>query len=180
MTQSQLNAQYCAGIGVIAVKFGITVKRLWIGNEEGSLCDALLEPINISRVADADLDYFRTMQIEDYATALLAGSAANFIREQDQLCHLKRSFGDAGLEMRFLREIWQGERRKPDRAMAIICGFLEEYDDGDIEATAKRLWHRAVLILRRVPHCQQLKSLAQQLQRVKLINGDEIHHFLKP
>ena len=87
--------------------------------------------------------------------------------------------GEAGLEMKFLREVWQCLQREPDRAVAIICGSLGEYDDGDIEATTRRLWHRAVRLLRQDVPYLQLKSLAKRLMTVKQMTGEEICRLLK-
>ena len=124
MSYPDFHIYYWAGIGVVAVKYGIEVQRISIGDENGLGGEAVLEPIGKWCSLNVGLDYFKAMQVENYATALLAGSAASFIRVQDQRCHLKRSLGDAGLEMKFLREVWQCLQREPDRAVAIICGSL--------------------------------------------------------
>jgi hypothetical protein len=119
------------------------------------------------------------MQVEDYATTLLAGSAASCIREQDRRCHLKRSLGDAGLELSYIRQVWQCLRREPDRAVSIICGSLGHYDDGDVEATTLRLWRRAVRVLRHDVQYQHLKTLVKKLLISKQMSGDEIYRLLK-
>lgn len=109
----------------------------------------------------------------------MAGSAASFVRVQEKRCHLKRSFGDAGVELQFLRDVWQCFQREPDRAVGIIFGSLGAYDNGDVEATTKRLWHRAVRVLREKPHFQQLKLLAGQLEKLKQMSGEEILALLR-
>ncbi len=81
------------------------MQRISIGDENGLDGEAILEPIGKWCNLNVGLDYLKAMQVENYATALLAGSAASFIRVQDQRCHLKRSLGDAGLEMKFLHEV---------------------------------------------------------------------------
>ncbi len=120
------------------------------------------------------------MQVEDYATTLLAGSAASFLRVESQRCPLKRSLGDAGLEMRFLREVWQCLQREPDRAVSLICGSLGAFDDGDVEATTLRLWRRAIHLLRQEPQADQLKRLARRLSEVRHLSGDQVSRLLKP
>jgi hypothetical protein len=72
---------------------------------------------------------FKAAKVEDYATTLLAGSAASYIHVQDKRCRLKRSFGEAGLEMKFLRQLSQSVQREPDRAIAIIRGSLGVQSD---------------------------------------------------
>ena len=81
--------------------------------------------------------------------------------------------------MKFLSEVWQCLQREPDRAVSIICGSLGEYDGGDIEATTRRLWNRAVRLLRQEATYQQLKSLANQLMTVKQMTGEEVYRLLK-
>lgn len=179
MSSPDFHIYYWAGIGVSAIKYGIEVQRISIGDENGLDGEAVLEPIAKWCSLNVGLDYFKAMQVECYATTLLAGSAASFIRVQDQRCHLKRSLGDDGLEMKFLREVWQCLQREPDRAVAIICGSLGEYDDGDIEATTRLLWNRAVRLLRGDVAYQQLKSLANQLMTVKKMTGEEICRLFK-
>jgi hypothetical protein len=159
MSFPDFHLYYRAGIGV-ALKHGIEVKRISMDDEIGLDGESILEPIGESRSMNVGLDHSKAMQVESYATTLLAGSAASFIRVQGQCCHLKRSFGDAGLEMKFLREVWQCLQREPDRAVAIICGSLGDYDDGDVEATTRRLWTGAVRILRHKTQYEHLKLLA--------------------
>jgi hypothetical protein len=178
MSSPDFHFYYWAGIRVIAVKYGIEVQRISIGDQNGLNGEAVLEPVGKWCNLNVGLNYFKAMQVENYATTLLAG-AASFIRVQDQRCHLRRSFGDAGLEIKFLREVWQCLQREPDRAAAIICGSLGEYDDGDVEATARRLWTRAVRLLRQKVQYQQLKSLATQLMTVKQMTGEEVCRLLK-
>ena len=167
-----------AGIGVIAHKYGIQIRRISIGND-GVDGEAALEPIEKCCSVNVDEDFFRAIEIENYATALLAGSAASFIRVQDQRCHLKRSYGDAGLELKFLHEVRQCIQREPDRAAAIIFGSLGADDDGNVEATTQRLWHRAVRVLRQQVHYQQLRLLSTRLMVVKQMTGDEVLQLLK-
>ena len=155
------------------------MQRISICDQNGVNGEAVLEPIGKWCSLNVGLDYFKAMQVENYATALLAGSAASFIRVQDHRCHLKRSLGDAGLEMKFLREVWQCLQREPDRAVSIICGSLGDYDDGDVEATTRRLWNRAVRVLRQKPQYEQLKLLAKRLMAVKQMDGEEVHRLLK-
>ena len=81
--------------------------------------------------------------------------------------------------MKFLREVWQCLQQEPDRAVAIICVSLGEYDDGDVEATARRLWTRAVRMLRQKEAYQQLKSLANRLMKVKQMTGEEVRQLIK-
>jgi hypothetical protein len=179
MSSPDFHVYYSAGIGVVAAKYGIEVQRISIGDENGLDGEVVLEPIGELCSLNVGLDYFKAMQVENYSTTLLAGSAASFIRVQDQRCHLKRSLGDAGLEMKFLREVWQCLQREPDRAVAIICGSLGAYDDGDIEATTRRLWNRAVRLLRQDVTYLHLKSLANQLATVKQMTGEELCRLLK-
>src|SRR4051812_17214431 len=140
MSSLDFHVYYWAGIGVVAVKNDIEVRRISIGDEKGLNGEAILQPLENRYSLNVGLNYFKAMQVEDYVTTLLAGSAASYIRVHDQRGHLKRSLGDTGLELRFLREVWQCLQREPDRAAAIICGCLGSYDDGDVEATALRLW----------------------------------------
>jgi hypothetical protein len=178
MTTSDFHIYYWAGIGVSAVKYGIGIHRISIGDDHGLDGEAVLEPVGNWCDLNVGLDYFKAMQVENYISTLLAGSAASFIRVQDQRCHLKRSLGDAGLEMKFLREVWHCLQREPDRAVAIICGSLGAYDDGDVEATTQRLWHRAARLLRQPTHHQQLKCLAQRLSETRQMAGEDVYRFL--
>ena len=111
-------------------------------------------------------------------TALLAGSAASFLRAQEQRCQIKRSLGDAGLEMKFLREIWQCLQPEPDRAVAIVCGSLGKFDDGDAEATIRRLWHRAIRLLRQTAIRAKLDRLTRELERTGRLTGDKVERLL--
>jgi hypothetical protein len=166
---------YWAGITVVASHFEIRVRHLSLGDEYGLDGAATLEPVETWCHSDAGMNPFRTARVEDYATALLAGHAAVFIRDSDERCQLKKAYGQAGLEMKFLRRVWQCLQPEPDRAVALIVGFLGEYDDGDVEATAQRLWHRAARILRQPKRCKQLKVLAGELiQSIEMTEKDVI------
>jgi hypothetical protein len=177
MAEQDFRAYYWAGIAVLAIKSDIEIECLDVGDANGLNGKAILEPISSSDM-DVGLNSWKARKVEDYVTTLLAGSAASFIRVLGRRGHLKRSLGDAGLEMRFLREVWQCFQPEPDRAMAIICGSLGKYDDGDAEATFKRLWHRAVRILRQPQHDQQIKLLAKHLLCVKRMTGEEVHRLI--
>jgi len=175
--QSDYHAFYWAGIAVTAFKFGIKLQRLSIGDKDGLHGEAELEPVTEWCDLDVGMNSFKASAVEDYATTLLAGSAASFIRAQDERHHLKRSLGDAGLKMKFERQVWECVRREPDRAVALICGSLGSFDDGDVEATTQRLLERAVRTLRQPKQNQQLKRLAQKLLRVKLMTDRDINQF---
>ncbi len=179
MSSADFHVYYWAGIGVIANKYGIEVRRLSIGDQHGLNGEARLDPIGKWCSLDVGLNYFKAMQVENYVTTLLAGSAASYIRVQDQRSQIKRSFGEAGLESKFLREVWQCVQREPDRAVAIIAGSLGAYDDGDVEATTIRLWRRAVRIFRQQAQYEQLELLASELTRSRELNGDKIRDLLK-
>jgi hypothetical protein len=179
MPSTDFHFYYWAGIAVVAVKYDIDVVQISIGDELGIDGEVQLEPIGKCCNLNVGLDFFQALEVENYATALLAGSAASFIRVQERRCHLKRSYGNAGLEMKFLREVWECLQREPDRAVAIICGSLGEYDDGDVQATTQRLWHRAVRVLRQEKHKQQLRLLATRLMEVKQMTGEEVRQLLK-
>jgi hypothetical protein len=178
MNSPNSQVYYWAGIGVVAFKYAIRVVRIAIDDADESRGEAVLEPIGRWRNPDVGMDYYKTMLVENYATALLAGSAASFIRTQDQRCDLKRSLGDAGLEERYLREVGQCRQRESDRAIAIIFGSLGAYDDGNVEATTRRLWHRAVRVLRQKEQYEQLKLLAKRLLEVKRMSWEELCPFL--
>jgi hypothetical protein len=178
MSAPDYHIYYWAGIGVVAVKYGIQIRRISIGTD-GVDGEAALEPIGKFCNLNVGQDFYRAIEVENYVTALLAGSAASFIRVQDQRCNLKRSYGDAGLELKFLHEVWQCIQREPDRAAAIIFGSLGAYDDGDVEATTQRLWHRAVRVLRQELHYDQLRALSKRLMEAKQMAGEEVRRLLK-
>jgi hypothetical protein len=171
-------AYYFCGIAVTAAKFGIRLECLSIDDEYGLDAEAKLESLESWCDSDVGAMPFHIARIEDYVTTILAGSAASFIRAEDRRCRLKQSLGSAGLEQRFLRQVWQCLQPETDRAVAIICGSLGSVDDGDVEATTRRLWHRAVRILRQPTHHQQLKSLARHIAEVKRMTRSEIIRVL--
>jgi hypothetical protein len=180
MNSPDFHIYYWADIGVAAITYGIDIRRISIGNQEGVDGEALLEPITKFCDLNVGLDFYKALEVDNYATVLLSGSAASFIRVKDGRRHLQRCYGDAGLEMSFLREVWQCLQREPDRAAAIICGSLGEYDDGDVEATAARLWCRAVRMLRQPKQYDQLKRLACRLFEVKEMAGRDVRDLLTP
>jgi hypothetical protein len=180
MEPADTNAYYWAGIGIVAVKFDVKFKSLSLGDLDGHDGCAILEPVGNYCDLDVGMDPFKASKVEDYATTLLAGSAASYIRARDKRCHLKRSLGEAGLEIKFLRQIWQSLHREPDRAIAIIFGSLGAFDDGDTEGTTRRLWHRAVCILQQQPYSDQLRRLARELTSLGELTGAEVHELLKP
>jgi hypothetical protein len=159
-------------------KFGIEVRHISAGDEVGLDGEASLEPVTEWCDLDVGLNPFKAAAVEDYATTLLSGSAAAFIRVQDQRHLSKRSIDDAGLDLEFLRQVWQCLQPEPDRAIAIICGSLGSVDDGDVETTTRRLWHRAVRILRQRQYYWQLQRLARHLREVEKMSGTEVLQFL--
>ena len=173
-----MSEYYWAGIAVVASHFEIRVQHLSVGDEYCLDGSAMLEPLETWCDSDAGMNPFLMAKVEDYVTALLAGNAAAFIRESEERCQLKKSFGEGGLEMKFLRKVWQCLQPEPDRAAAIIVGFLGEYDDGDIEATVRRLWHRAVRILRQPKRHKQLKALADALCRTIEMTDEDVVRVL--
>ena len=72
MSSPGFDAYYWAGIGVVAVKYGIEVQRISVGDEYGLNGESILEPIEES----CGLNYFKAMRVENYATTLLAVSSA--------------------------------------------------------------------------------------------------------
>jgi hypothetical protein len=169
---------YFAGIGVIAHHFHIDVYKLSAGDKNGFAGKVLLEPIAKWCDLDVGLNPFKAAKVEEYATALLAGLAANYVCAEARRGQIKRSHGGAGLEMKYLREIWQSLQPEPDRAIAIIFGSLGKFDDGDAEATTRRLWHRAVRLLRQPKLHGQLNRLARELKEKGRMTHDEIDRLL--
>jgi hypothetical protein len=170
---------YFAGIAVTAAKLGIRLERLSVGDQYGLNGEAKLEPLESWCDSDCGENPLLAAKVEDYATTLLSGCAASYLHVQQGRCHLKRTFGDAGLEERFLRQVWHALQPELDRAHAIIIGSLGNYDDGNAEATARRLWHRAVRILHQPVHNRQLKRLAGHLDKAKHLRREEILSLLK-
>jgi hypothetical protein len=178
MQKEDYQAYYWSGIAVCAARFSIGLKRLSLGDNCGLNGVAQLDAFDEWCGTDVGINPFTATRIENYVTALLAGSAAVFIRVQDARCHLKRSYGDAGLEAKFLREVWQCLQPESDRALSIVVAWLGAYDDGNAEATTRRLWHRAVRILRQPQHYQQLKTVAQSLTEMRQMTGEEVRRQL--
>jgi hypothetical protein len=83
-------AYYWAGIGVAAVKFGVELESLSVGDGDGKDGHAILEPVGNFCDLDVGMNPFKAAKVEDYATTLLAGSAASYIRVQDQRCLLTK------------------------------------------------------------------------------------------
>jgi hypothetical protein len=81
--------------------------------------------------------------------------------------------------MSYLREAWQCSQREPDRAIAIICGSLGAYDDGDVEATTRRLWDRAVRLLRAPTQHARLCLLAKELRSARRLSGKDVRRLLR-
>jgi hypothetical protein len=171
---------YWAGIGIVAAKLGIKIEYLTIGDFDGINGEAKLESLEQWCDASVDVHSFRAKRVEDYCTALLAGSAGRFICAESRRCHLKRTLGSAGLEEGFLRELYECVQCEPDRAMAIIVGSLGDFDDGDAKATTRRLWHRAIRILRQPMYNNWLKRLIWRLKQVREIDGIGILRLLEP
>ena len=89
MQNLDYHVYYWAGIGVIAFKFGIRLEWLSIGDEHGQGGRAVLEPLEDWCDPEDESHFYRVMQIEEYVTTLLAGSAASFVRVQNQRSHYK-------------------------------------------------------------------------------------------
>lgn len=170
----KFTAYYFSGIAVVARHFDIEVTELSIGDDAGLGGYAFLQPVSTWCSMGVEENPFAASAMEDYITTLLAGSAATFLKTMDERCQVKRSFGDAGLEMQFLREIWQGLQREPDRAISLIFGSLGHVDEGDIEATARRLWHRAIRILRQPKVNTKLQRLVRRIEDVRKMSGAQI------
>ena len=170
---------YRAGIAVIAQRFGIRVDRLWIGDKHGLDGITVLESLEDWCKSGAPAAPSHGKAIEDYVTTLLGGAAATFIKAQDRRCHLKRTFGDAGLEENFIRKVWQCLQPEPDRAVAIVVGALSAYDDADAAATTRRLCNRAARLLREPRAHAQLSNLASQLMQAREMSALEVARFFR-
>lgn len=178
MNRPEIQHYYYAGIAILAVHFGIELRELDLGDRDGLNGEAALEPIDQWCDTDVVYDGVKGSRVEDYVTTLLAGSAATFIRAESRRHHLLGSFGSAGLERKFLRQVWLCLQREPDRAAAIICGTLGKFDSGDVEATMMRLWHRSVRLLREPSRWKQVERLARQLVQTQRMTGDDVKQFL--
>jgi hypothetical protein len=177
-TIDEPQAYYQAGIGVLAVELDVGLRRLSVGYRHHETAEPTLEPLDVQSVRKGQLGSLEREQIEDYLTTCLAGSAAQFLYSLNRRCQLKQSFGAAGLEMKYLRRMWDCVEPETDRAFAIAFGLLGHVDDGDAEGTMLRLWQRAVTLLRQPPQREQLTRLAQHLRKVERMSGGEVHRFL--
>jgi hypothetical protein len=169
------HAYYWGGVAVIAHKFGIPVHGLYVGDESGLDGKADLQPISESCDPNVGLN----PPVEDYVTTLLAGSAASFIRVEEQQSHWRRPCTDPGFDVAFLRRVWESLQPERERAVAIICRSLGDVDDGNVKFTVRRLWQRAVRLLRQPIHHRQLKRLAEHLITSKSMSSDEVRRLLE-
>jgi hypothetical protein len=172
----ELEAYYQAGIGVVATKLGVPLRVLSVGYDAAVKPGLPIEPLEEGLEPRSPCD---AILIEDYLTACVSGAAARFIRSEQRQRQFGRCVQGAALEVRCLREIWQGWEPESERALVVALAFLRDKDGGDAEATMYRLWHRAVRILQAPAEREQLDRLARQLLTVGSITGRKVDQFLK-
>ena len=175
----ELEAYHQAGIGVLAVKLDVRLQQLSVGFEKQWTSGPTLEPLENFRKEDVEHSSCNRDRVEDYLTASLGGSAGVFLFNLGRRRHFQRSHGDAGLEMKHLRRMWQCVEPEVDRAFGIAFALLSKFDDSDTEATLWRLWQRAVELLRQPLQRKQLDRLARQLMQVGKMPGEEVVRFLQ-
>ena len=175
--RNDLKPYYQAGIGVVANKFGIEVKRLSLKVIRGQASGVVLQPVQKWCKLNVFTDDFKILLLEEYVMTCLAGSAARYIRLDDLRGPLKKSLGSAGLELEQLRKMWQCSDAETDRAFALVFGSMGQIDDGDTDATLLRLWRRTIGLLRNPAYYKQLNQLAMHLSQVKQMSASQIASY---
>lgn len=135
----ELEAYNRAGIGIVALTLDIRLRQLSVGFENQWICGPALEPLDDWSDEDVAHNGLARDRIEDYVTTCVGGSAGVFLYNLAQRRHIQRSQGDAGLQMKHLRQMCQCAEPESDRAFAIAFALLGKTDDGDTEGTMLRL-----------------------------------------
>lgn len=156
---------------------GVAVERLSLAVQHGRRDRPRLAPLAVyvkSRRNAGD----PLQACADYALVLLASSAARFVGLEAHLGYPRPHVDLSRLLRGHLAEAALCVEPETDRAFSIIVGRLAPLDEGDAQATFNNLWRRALQLLKQPPHRQRLDRIAAELQRRRVLEGDDLAEVL--
>lgn len=161
----ELLAYQQAGLAVAATLHSIPVSRLSLERASFTFRPKVsIEPFLTWTRNQRRAGHSPDVCAQRYAEALLAWSIGGLfcLEERYRRTHIRNAL--ARLAKRLMDSAVNAEIAEFDLAFSIVFGWLQAYDEGNTEATLKRLWRQIRDTLRAPENLERIVRIAQELQ----------------
>ena len=177
ISPDELAAYFNAATVVTGFELGVSVRRISLKATAGIRDRPRL--MSLKEYIEARIGDFDCIDAAvNYVTVLLSGAAGRVIGLEEFMAYPKPHLEMGRLVRAYMAEAHQCLEPETDSALAIIIGWLKNYNGGDAEATFGQLWHQADTLLRTQPHRDRLNRMVIELKKKRILEGDEIQGVL--